>query len=58
VETAAFGAEGGPHSLADALEVVAKKIRAGEISSSGYEEGMGDAAALAAALAAVLGLRR
>jgi hypothetical protein len=43
--------------LADALVTVAERIRSGELVVSGYDEGMGQAAALAATLAALLGVR-
>jgi hypothetical protein len=46
------------HPLADALEAVARRIRSGELPVTGYEAGMGDAAALTAALGAVMGLRK
>ena len=45
-------------SAARALEVLARRVREGEISLAGYEPRLGDAAALAAALAALLGARR
>ena len=45
-------------AAARALEVLARRVRHGEISLVGYEPRLGDAAALAAALAAVLGVRR
>jgi len=45
-------------SAAQALEELAAKIRSGELAVPGYEPGMSDAAALTAALAAVLGIRR
>ena len=56
--TAGTPAEGTPMPLAEALEVLASRIRAGTLQASGYEPGMGDAAALTAALAAVLGVKR
>jgi hypothetical protein len=54
------GSEGGtpPMPLAEALELLASRIRSGALEASGYEPGMGDAAALTAALAAVLGVKR
>jgi hypothetical protein len=45
-------------TAARALEVLARRVRDGEISLTGYEPRLGDAAALAAALAALLGVRR
>jgi len=45
-------------SAARALEVLARRVRDREISLAGYEPRLGDAAALAAALAALLGVRR
>ncbi|WP_411280614.1 hypothetical protein [Gemmatimonas sp.] len=45
-------------AAAKALEVLARRVRDGEISLAGYEPRLGDAAALAAALAALLGVRR
>jgi len=45
-------------AAARALEVLARRVRDGEISLAGYEPRLGDAAALAAALAALLGVRR
>jgi hypothetical protein len=44
-------------AAARALEVLARRVRDGEISLAGYEPRLGDAAALAAALAALLGVR-
>jgi hypothetical protein len=41
-----------------ALESLARRVRDGEISIPGYTPDMGDAAALAAALAALLSVRR
>ena len=45
-------------AAARTLEVLARRVRDGEISLVGYEPRLGDAAALAAALAALLGVRR
>ncbi len=45
-------------AAAKALEMLARRVRDGEISLAGYEPRLGDAAALAAALAALLGVRR
>jgi hypothetical protein len=45
-------------AAARALELLARRVRDGEISLAGYEPRLGDAAALAAALAALLGVRR
>jgi hypothetical protein len=45
-------------AAARTLEVLARRVRDGEISLAGYEPRLGDAAALAAALAALLGVRR
>lgn len=45
-------------AAARALELLARRVREGEISLLGYEPRLGDAAALAAALAALLGVRR
>lgn len=49
---------GNPEAAARALETLARKVRQGEIELPGYSSEMGDAAALAAALAALLGVRR
>jgi hypothetical protein len=49
---------GDAEAAAQALEVLARRVRDGEISLAGYEPRLGDAAALAAALAALLGVRR
>jgi len=49
---------GNPEAAARALEALARKVRQGEIELPGYSSEMGDAAALAAALAALLGVRR
>lgn len=51
-------ANDGSEAAARALEVLAKRVRDGEISLAGYDPRLGDAAALAAALAALLGVRR
>ncbi len=51
----------GNHSTeaaAHALDVLAQRVRDGEISLAGYDPRLGEAAALAAALAALLGVRR
>ena len=45
-------------AAARVLELLARRVRDGEISLAGYEPRLGDAAALAAALAALLGVRR
>lgn len=45
-------------AAARALELLARRVRDGEISLIGYEPRLGDAAALAAALAALLGVRQ
>ncbi|HKG92984.1 MAG TPA: hypothetical protein VKA84_13865 [Gemmatimonadaceae bacterium] len=45
-------------ALAAALEELAQRVRSGELNASLYRPGMNDAAALTAALAAVLGVRR
>jgi len=52
------GATAGTTPVAEALEHLASRIRSGELTVPGYEPGMSDAAALTAALAAVLGVRR
>ncbi len=44
-------------AAAHALELLARRVRAGEIELPGYEPRMGDAAALVSALAALLGVR-
>ncbi len=49
---------GSPEAAARALEDLARRVRAGELELPGYAPEMGDAAALAAALAALLGVRR
>ena len=56
--TAAAGTGTPPMPLAEALELLASRIRSGSLEVSGYEPGMSDAAALTAALAAVLGVKR
>ena len=45
-------------AAAQALEVLARRVRHGEISLAGSEPRLGDTAALTAALAALLGVRR
>jgi len=50
--------DGNAETAARALEVLARRVRDGEVSLKGYEPRLGDAAALAAALAALLGVRR
>ncbi len=42
---------------AQALEVLAQRVRAGELTLPGYDPHMGESAALVAALAAILGVR-
>jgi hypothetical protein len=54
----AVNGSAGPTPVAEALELLASRIRSGELTVPGYEPGMSDAAALTAALAAVLGVRR
>ncbi|MEQ1691832.1 MAG: hypothetical protein ABMA00_11130 [Gemmatimonas sp.] len=49
---------GSPEAAALALESLARRIRDGEIALPGYTSDMGDAAALATALAALLSVRR
>lgn len=44
-------------AAARALEVLARRVRDGELPLPGYDPGLGDAAAVAAALAALLGAR-
>ena len=44
-------------AAAQALELLAQRVRAGELQLPGYDPQMGDAAALVSALAALLGLR-
>ncbi len=48
----------GVEAVAVVLESLAKKVRDGELTLPGYSADLGDAAALAAALAALLGVRR
>jgi hypothetical protein len=50
--------EGSPESAARALEALASRVRSGEIQLPMFSAEMGEAAALAAALAALLNLRR
>jgi hypothetical protein len=50
--------DGSPESAARALEGLASRIRSGEIQLPTFSAEMGEAAALAAALAALLNLRR
>ena len=50
--------EGSPESAARALEALASRVRSGEIQLPTFSPEMGEAAALAAALAALLTLRR
>lgn len=45
-------------AAARALELLAQRVRVGEITLLGYDSRLGDAAALATALAALLGTRR
>ena len=47
----------GAEAAAHALEILARRVRAGELPLAGYEPRMGDAAALVAALAALLGVK-
>ncbi|MDQ8168012.1 MAG: hypothetical protein P3B76_01565 [Gemmatimonadota bacterium] len=47
----------GAEAAARALELLARRVRDGELSLTGYEPRLGDAAVLAAALAALLGAR-
>ncbi len=49
---------GNPEAAARALEELARRVRKGELEVPGYTAEMGDAAALAAALASLLGVRR
>ena len=51
------GGSGGAVAAGMALEVLALRVREGELPLSGYDPSMGDAAALVAALAALLGVR-
>ena len=50
--------DGSPESAAKALEALASRVRSGEIQLPMFSAEMGEAAALAAALAALLNLRR
>ena len=45
-------------AVADALETIALRVRTGELVPLGYESGMGDAAAVATALTALLAADR
>jgi hypothetical protein len=45
-------------AAARALELLAQRVRVGEITLPGYDPRLDDAAALATALAALLGARR
>ena len=49
---------GGAEAAASVLESLARRVRDGELTLSGYSPDMGEPAALAAALAALLGVRR
>ncbi len=49
--------DGNAEAAAHALELLAERVRAGELSMTGYEPRTGDAGALVAALAALLGFR-
>jgi hypothetical protein len=49
--------EAGPEAAAHALELLARRVRSGELTIPGYDPKLGDAAALVAALAALLGVR-
>ena len=58
---ATLGPESGEENseaAARALELLAQRVRVGEITLPGYDPRLGDAAALATALAALLGARR
>lgn len=57
-ETARATPLDGAEAAARALEVLAGRVRDGEISLTGYGPQLGDAAVLATALAALLGVRR
>ena len=59
-ESSASAADSTAHteSAARALETLAQRVRSGELLLPGYAPELGDAAALAAALAALLGIRR
>ncbi|WP_337170701.1 hypothetical protein [Gemmatimonas aurantiaca] len=61
-QPAALGAQaadrdGSAEAAAHALELLARRVRTGELPLPGYEPRMGDAAALVAALAALLGVK-
>lgn len=49
--------DGSAEAAAHALELLARRVRTGELPLPGYEPRMGDAAALVAALAALLGVK-
>lgn len=49
---------GNPHAVANALETLAQRVRRGELELPAYAPDVSDAALLAAALAALLGVRR
>jgi hypothetical protein len=51
------GEEATAEQAAHALELLAQRVRAGELLLPGYDPRMGEPAALVAALAAVLGVR-
>jgi hypothetical protein len=55
---ASFSPGAHSESAARALESLASRVRSGELVLPGYVPELGDAAALAAALAALLGIRR
>ncbi|MEO7520708.1 MAG: hypothetical protein ABIW79_02715 [Gemmatimonas sp.] len=57
-ETSEQGSFAHTESAARALESLAHRVRSGELHLAGYVPELGDAAALAAALAALLGIRR
>jgi hypothetical protein len=59
-QSAALEGESTPHteSAARTLEMLAQRVRSGDLVLPGYAPELGDAAALAAALAALLGIRR
>lgn len=54
---AASAAASRAESAALTLEVLANRVRSGELTLAGYDPALGDAAALVTALAAVLGVR-
>lgn len=58
VHHAAGNSHANNESAARALEALAHRVRSGELALPGYVPELGDAAALAAALAALLGIRR